>query len=520
MKQVLLDQNKLTIDDVVAIARYGATVAITHVGEERVEKARKLLNKWVKEKKIIYGITTGYGGLCDTYISESDTRSLQKNLIMSHATGIGRPLPEDVVRAVMAIRLHDLAMGHSGCRVETLHYLQEFLNKGVTPLVPEKGSVGASGDLAPTAHLALVLLGMGQAFYKKEKIPGASALERINLTPLVLEAGEGVALINGTQVMTAIAVMVVSDSIRLSKMADIALGMSLEVLMGTSIQFDPRVHEARPHPGQIASADNILRLTKDSEITLSHKDCPRVQDAYSLRCSPQIHGASKDALATAVRVVDTEINSTTSNPLIYPDSEEILNGGNFHGQPIAMAADYLTIGIAELGNVSERRIERMVNPQLSDLPPFLVKNDGLNSGYMIAHYTAAALVSENKVLTHPACVDSIPTSANKEDHVSMGTIAIRQCREVLDNVEHVIAVEMICAAQAYDMITENNPLKAGVGTMEAYRLIREKIPYLSKDRIVSEDIEAMVTLLRSNKIVEAVERKVGKIKCAIPDDNE
>ncbi|RLC32493.1 MAG: histidine ammonia-lyase [Deltaproteobacteria bacterium] len=515
MKQILLDKDRLTIDDIVAIARHGAPVGITHAGEERVERARKLISKWVREEKVIYGITTGFGAMCNVSISESDTRALQKKIIMSHAAGIGRPLPEDVVRAIMAIRVHDLAMGHSGCRIKTLNHLLTFLNDGVTPLIPEKGSVGASGDLAPTAHMGLVLIGMGQAFYRGRKMPGARALEKIGLAPLVLEAGEGLALINGTQVMTAIASLVVHDAVRLAKMADIACAMSLEVLMGSNSEFDPRIHQVRPHPGQIASADNMLRLTGDSQIILSHAGCARIQDAYTLRCSPQIHGASKDAVAHAERVINIELNSTTTNPLIFTDTEEIRLGGNFHGQPIAMAADYLSMGIAELGNVSERRIERMVNPQLSELPAFLVKNGGLNSGYMIAQYTAAALVSENKVLAHPACVDSIPTSANKEDHVSMGTIAIRQCREILNNVEHVIAVEMLCAAQAYDLITENNPLAAGRGTMEVYRIIREKIPYLSEDRVISEDIETMVDLIRTSRIVDAVEKKSGKMKCCL-----
>ncbi len=517
MKKILLDKNNLTIDDIAAVARHGAPAGITSAGEERVERARKLISKWVGQEKIIYGITTGFGAMCNVTISESDTRALQEKIIMSHAAGIGNPLPEEVVRAIMAIRIHDLAMGHSGCRIQTLRYLLAFLNEGVTPLVPEKGSVGASGDLAPTAHMGLVLLGMGEAFYRGRKIPGARALEKIGLAPLVLEAGEGLALINGTQVMTAIASLVVRDAVRLSKLADIACAMSLEVLMGSNSEFDPRIHQVRPHPGQIASADNMLRLIENSQIILSHAGCARVQDAYTLRCSPQIHGASKDSVAHARRVVNIEINSTTTNPLVFPDTGEVRLGGNFHGQPVAMAADYLSMGIAELGNVSERRIERMVNPQLSELPAFLVKNGGLNSGYMIAQYTAAALVSENKVLAHPACVDSIPTSANKEDHVSMGTIAIRQCREILNNVEHVIAVELLCAAQAYDLITENNPLEAGRGTMKAYRVIREKIPYLSKDRVISGDIETMVALIRSGKIIEAVEKKVGKIKCSSSD---
>ncbi len=431
---------------------------------------------------------------------------------MSHAAGVGEPFSEEVVRAIMALRIHDLSMGYSGCRIKTIRHMLILLNKGVSPIIPEKGSVGSSGDLAPTAHLGLVLIGQGEAIYNGKRQPGGDILKQIGLKPLKLEGGEGLALINGTQVMTAIGVLVVNDAIQLSKTADIACAMSLEVLMGSNSEFDPRIHQIRPHPGQIATADNILRLITDSELIDSHNGCARVQDAYTLRCSPQIHGASKDAVAHAKRVIDIEINSTTTNPLIFSDTEEVRLGGNFHGQPVAMAADYLSMGIAELGSVSERRVERLVNPQLSDLPAFLVKNGGLNSGYMIAQYAAAALVSENKVLAHPACVDSIPTSANKEDHVSMGTIGIRQSREILGNVENVVAIELLCTAQAYDLITEEKPMKGGLGTRVAYEVVRSHVPYLEKDRDLSKDIATMVKVLRSGEIVEAVEKAVGTLE--------
>jgi histidine ammonia-lyase len=512
MKPVLIDKTKLSLDDVVSIARRNCPVESSSEGGRRVEQTRALIDEWIREKKVIYGITTGFGALCNVPISEADTRRLQHKIIMSHAAGIGAPLPEDVVRAVMAVRLHDLFMGYSGCSLKTLQYLMAFLNKGVTPVVPEKGSVGSSGDLAPMAHLGLVLLGRGEAFFEQERMDGARALAKIGLDPLELAAGEGLALINGTQVMTGIASLVVHDAIRLAKLADIACAMSLEVLMGSNSEFDPRIHEIRPHPGQVASADNMLRLTGNSEIIHSHEGCARVQDAYTLRCSPQIHGASKDAVVHARNVLDIEINATTTNPLIFTDTREVRLGGNFHGQPIAMAADYLSMGIAELGNVSERRIERMVNPQLSELPAFLVNNGGLNSGFMIAQYTAAALVSENKVLAHPACVDSIPTSANKEDHVSMGTIAIRQCREILNNVEHVIAVEMLCAAQAYDLLTEKKKIAWGKGTQEAYRVIREHVAYLGEDRELGRDIENMVALIRTGELIAAAEEAVGELE--------
>jgi histidine ammonia-lyase len=512
MCALLLDKEMLTIDDLVRIARTDQDVDVSAEGESRVARTSALIERWVREKRVIYGITTGFGALCNVTISEPDTQRLQENILMSHAAGVGDPLPGQVVRAIMALRVHDLCMGYSGCRMETIRYLLALLNHGVVPVVPEKGSVGASGDLAPTAHLGLVLIGKGEAFYRGERLSGGDALQRIGLKPLALAAGEGLALINGTQVMTAIGALVVHDALRLSKMADIACAMTLEVLMGSNSEFDPRIHQIRPHPGQQVTADNMLRLTADSQIISSHEGCARVQDAYTLRCAPQIHGASKDAVAHARRVIDIEINSTTTNPLIFADTEEVRLGGNFHGQPVAMAADYLSMGLAELGSVSERRIERLVNPQLSELPAFLIKQGGINSGYMIGQYAAAALVSENKVLAHPACVDSIPTSANKEDHVSMGTIGIRQSREILTNVENVIAVELLCAAQAYDLLTENRHLTAGKGTREAYRVIRRHVPYMDCDRELYKDMETVVAVLRSGEILDAVEAAVGRIK--------
>ncbi len=514
MDDLLLDKDNLQIDELVEVARRYRPVSISSAGEARVEKARRLIARWIREKKIIYGITTGLGALCDVSISAKDTRRLQENILMSHAAGIGAPFPAEVVRAVMALRVHDLAMGHSGCRIRTLRYLLSFLNQGLTPVIPEKGSVGASGDLAPTAHLGLVLIGKGEAFFQGRRLGGSEALAEIGLEPLKLEAGEGLALINGTQVMTAIGALVVHDAVRLSKLADLACAMSLEVLMGSQSQFDPDIHRLRPHPGQIATAENMLRLTAGSGIVASHEGCSRIQDAYTLRCAPQIHGASKDAVAHAKRVLDIEINSTTTNPLVFPAKGDIRMGGNFHGQPIAMAADYLSMGLAELGSVSERRIERLVNPQLSGLPGFLVKNGGLNSGYMIGQYVAAALVSENKVLAHPACVDSIPTSANKEDHVSMGTIAIRQTREILDNVEKIVAIELLCAAQACDLINQDRKpgLVGGQGTRAAYDLVRHHIPPLERDRELYKEIGAMAELMRSGELIAAVETAIGEIK--------
>jgi len=509
MKSIPLDTDGMTVEDLAAIARKGAKVRLTKDSEKRIVKSRKLIEQWVREEKTIYGVTTGFGALSDVSISREDTRKLQENILMSHAAGVGDILDNETVRAIMALRIKDLAMGYSGVRLQTIHHLMRLLNKGVCPVVPRKGSVGASGDLVPLAHLSLVLIGQGEAFYNGQRISGLKALEKCGLKPLRLEAGEGLALINGTQVMTAIGGLATYDALRLSKMTDVSAALSLEVLMGSRTEFDPRIHHVRPHPGQAAAADNMYRITQNSEIISSHKDCSRIQDAYTLRCSPQVHGASKDAISYAKNVVETEMNSATNNPLILPESGEFLLGGNFHGQPIALAMDFLCMAVSELANISERRIERLVNPDLSGLPAFLVSDGGLNSGFMIAQYAAASLVSENKVLSHPACVDSIPTSANKEDHVSMGTISALKCREVVKNTEDVIAIELLCGAQAMDLFTN---MKPGVGTLAAYRVIRKAVPHLEGDRILSKDIATVKRLVQSGKILKAVEKRVRKLQ--------
>jgi histidine ammonia-lyase len=509
MKPIMIGMEKMTLEDLVDIARHGAKVQLTNASVQRINKARQLIEQWVKEEKSIYGVTTGFGALSDVAISKKDTRQLQKNILMSHSAGTGDLFNEETVRAVMALRIKDFALGHSGIRLETVQYLIEMLNKGIYPVVPEKGSVGASGDLIPLAHLSLVIIGLGEAYYKGQRMSGAEVLNHCGITPLRLEAAEGLALINGTQVMSAVGGLAVYDAMNLSKLTDIASAMTLEVLMGSRTEFDPRIHKVRPHPGQAASADNMYRITQNSEIVTSHKDCHRIQDAYTLRCSPQVHGASKDAVIYAKKVLETEMNASTNNPLIFPESQDFLLGGNFHGQPIAIVMDFLCMGVSEFANISERRIERLVNPKLSGLPAFLVRDGGLNSGFMIAQYVAAALVSENKVLCHPACVDSIPTSANKEDHVSMGTISARKCREIIKNAEQVIAIELLCGAQALDLFTN---MKPGEGTLAAYTVIRNAVPHLDGDRILHKDIDAVKQLMRNGKILDAVEKKVGKLK--------
>jgi histidine ammonia-lyase len=509
MTQIHMSMDDITLDDLVSISRQGATVQLSKESQKRINNARELIEQWIQEEKTIYGVTTGFGALSDVPISRKDTRQLQENILMSHAAGVGDIFDQEIVRAVMVLRIKDLAKGHSGIRLETVHHLITILNRGVCPVVPEKGSVGASGDLAPLAHLSLVLIGQGEAFYKGRRISGLEALKQCGLEPIRLEAAEGLALINGTQVMTAIGALSVYDALELSKLTDIAAAMSLEVLMGSRMEFDPRIHQVRAHPGQAAAANNMYRITRNSDIVTSHKDCCRTQDAYTLRCSPQVHGASKDAIAYVKKVVETEMNASTNNPLIFPESREFLLGGNFHGQPVALAMDFLCIAVSEFANISERRIERLVNPKLSGLPAFLVSDGGLNSGFMIAQYTAASLVSENKVLAHPACVDSIPTSANKEDHVSMGTISSRKCREVVKNSENVIAIELLCGAQALDLFTN---VKPGEGTLAAYTVIRNAVSHLEKDRILSKDIDTIKQLMRSGKILESVEKRVGKLQ--------
>jgi len=506
---VTLDRNPMTMEDFNNVVRCGARVKLSDHARAQVARTSRLIDQWMKKGRTIYGVTTGFGALSDVSISREDADQLQINILMSHAAGVGAPLDEPAARGVMLLRAKELSLGHACARVASIDQLIALLNSGAYPLIPEKGSVGASGDLCPMAHMALLLIGMGEGFLNGERMAGNDLLQACGLAPLRLEPGEGLALVNGTQVMTAIGALAVHDALHLAKLIDISAAMSLEVLMGSRTEFDARIQQVRPHPGQAAAADNMLRLTRHSEIISSHKDCKRIQDAYTLRCSPQVHGASYDAIRYAERVIETEMNAATNNPLVFNDSEDVLLGGNFHGQPVALALDFMTIAVAELANIAERRIERLVNPMLSGLPAFLVKDGGLNSGFMIAQYTAAALVSENKVLAHPASVDSIPTSANKEDHVSMGTIAARKCRDVVGNAEHVVAIELLCAAQALDLFTN---LKPGNGTMAAYNVIRKHVPYLDRDRVLADDIATARALMSSGAIVEAVEKAVGKLR--------
>ncbi|HAP36223.1 MAG TPA: histidine ammonia-lyase [Bacteroidetes bacterium] len=460
---------------------------------------------------MIYGVTTGFGEFANVRIPHDKIEQLQTNLIISHAAGAGDPLPPEVVRAMMILRINALAKGFSGIRPETVEFIVKFFNAGLIPVVPSQGSVGSSGDLVQLAHLVLSFMGKGKTIDNgKLTIENSkTVLKRHNLQPLTLTAKEGLALINGTQMMTSFAALIIHESLQLMKLADISCALSVEALKGTDTAFDERIHKLRPYKGQLASAANLRNLMNHSEIRESHRhNDDRVQDAYSLRCAPQVHGASRDALEYVASKVEIEINSANDNPLIFPNEKQHLEGGNFHGQPMALAMDFAAIALSELANISERRTERMVNGALSRLPRFLTTNGGLNSGLMIAQYTAASLVSENKVLSHPASVDSIPTSANQEDHNSMGSIAAQKCWKVLKNVQTVIAIELMTAAQAIDF---HSPLKCGKGTNAAYQTIRRSIPHLNEDRILHDDIQKALGLVNDGSVLKSVEKKIGKL---------
>jgi len=459
-------------------------------------------------EKPVYGINTGFGDLSNILVPRERWESLQRNLILSHCTGVGERFPEDVCRAIILLRINSLIAGYSGIRVETVMQLVELLNKDIYPVIPSKGSVGSSGDLAPLSHMAAVLLGEGLVVSGGWEVPSAPVLEAAGIEPIVLEAKEGLALINGTQAMTAVAALTLYDALNLMKLSDIAAAMSLEALHGTRTAFDSRIAMIRPHRGHDETARNVLALTEGSGIMENHADCEKVQDAYSLRCVAQVHGASKNALLHAIETVNVEMNAVTDNPLVMADTGEIISGGNFHGQPVALVMDFLKIALAEIGNISERRTSRLVDSKLSDLPAFLTAYPGVNSGFMILQYTAASLVSENKVLAHPASVDSIPTSANQEDHVSMGTIAARQAREILENVQYVLAIEILAAAQGLDFVNTGSP---GKGTAAVHRAIRAIVPHLEDDRALSPDILAIRDAIRDESLLDAAETAVGTL---------
>jgi histidine ammonia-lyase len=517
---VVLSGATLTIADVEAVARGGAIATLDEDARARMQEARDVVEALVAAGAVAYGVTTGFGDLASVSIRPEEAGRLQENLLVSHAAGLGPALPVEVVRAMLILRANTLALGHSGCRPLLVERLLAFLEAGLHPIVPEQGSVGASGDLAPLAHLALPLIGRGEVEHRGTRMPALLALREVGLEPLRLEAKEGLALLNGTQMMAALGALALADADRLVRTASVAAAMSVEAMLGTDVAFAAEYQLARPHPGQVEVAAELRRLLADSSLQASHHGhAHKVQDPYSLRCVPQVHGAVRDALDQLRRVLDIELNSATDNPLIFPaggvapedavatGGGHVISGGNFHGEPLALALDYAKIAVAELGSISERRTALLLDPRLNGgLPPFLATSSGVDSGMMILQYTAAALVSEDKVLAHPASVDSIPTSANQEDHVSMGAISARHARAIVANVQRIMAIELIVAAQALDARLELMPGTApGAGVAEAQRRIRERIDRLAGDREAGPDLAAAIELVQRGALVDLVE---------------
>lgn len=510
-----LDGKSLTLEQIDNFINNNLKVQLSESSKARVAKARDMIDKWVEEDVVIYGVTTGFGEFANIKISNSDIAKLQKNLIISHSVGVGDPLPPFIIKIMMLLRVNALARGHSGIRPETLDLLIGMINNNIIPLIPSQGSVGSSGDLAPLSHLVLAMIGLGKAQKFEDVLSGsfvdegkdsAELLKENGLLPIELKAKEGLALINGTQMMTAFAAYITNRAAELAKIADISGALTHEALRATDKAYDKRLHELRPYKGQIETAENMLKLISESEIRQSHLiGDDRVQDSYSMRCIPQIHGASKDAIEYVKSRVEIEINSVNDNPLIFPEDGDHREGGNFHGQPMALAMDFMGIALSELANVSERRTERLVNGSLSALPRFLTEHGGLNSGLMIAQYTSAALVSENKTLAHPASVDSIPTSANQEDHNSMGSIAARKCYSILKNVQKVLAIEILTACQGIEFL---KPLKCGKGTESAYNFVRKSVPPIKEDRILYLDINKVTGMVESGSLLREVEKSV------------
>ncbi len=507
-RTVGIDGSNLTLDQVEAVAD-GAPCKLRPGVSKRIRQSRQVVENAVASGDAIYGVNTGFGQLAHVRIPDDRLELLQQNLIRSHSAGVGRPLPERTVRAVLALRVNCLARGHSGLRFGTLQRIVELLTHGIHPVVPEQGSVGASGDLAPLAHIALALTGEGDVTVRGRCLPAARALKKAGLEPIRLGAKEGLALINGTQMMSAVGLLALLQAERLTRVADVVGALTLEALKGSHRAFRREIHDARPHPGQVAAAANLRRLLRNSPIERSHRDCGRVQDSYSLRCMPQVHGAARDGLAHVRRVLEIEINSSTDNPMVFTDRDEMISGGNFHGQPVSLALDHLATAACSIGTISERRIDRLLNPDLSELPAFLAHDPGLDSGFMLAHVTAAALVSENKILAHPASVDTIPTSAGKEDHVSMGAHGARQAAAVVDHVATVLAIELLCAVQALDLL---KPLSGSPAVEAVRRRVRKTIPHMESDRVLATDIASARELVDGGAIVDAAERHAGRIR--------
>ena len=520
MEQIRLDGDQLALEDVLTVAQAPSSgnevkVSLTNDAWEKVRRAQRAVEAFIEQGEVVYGVTTGFGAFKDRIIPPEEVRELQRNVLMSHAVGVGGPLDQISTRAMMLIRANTLAKGHSGIREETLRLLLEMINRGVHPVIPIKGSLGASGDLAPLAHMSLPMIGLGEATFKGARMSGAEAIKKAGLATVNLEAKEGLALTNGTAMMAAIGVLATLQAEILELVADVAGCMSLEALHGTRAAYDVRIHAVRPHPRQVECARFLRRITEGSTFTRSH-DPKNVQDAYTLRCIPQVHGAVRDAVLYSRWVLKIELNSATDNPLLFFDEDTdeatVLSGGNFHGEPVAIAMDYLALAMTELGNISERRIMRLTDEASNQetLPAFLTEKGGLNSGFMLTQYTAAALASENKVLAHPASVDTIPTSANTEDHVSMGATAARQAKEIIENVERILALELFAACQAIDFrrVVLGPEARLGKGTAPVYALIREEVPFIENDEVMYPHIEAIHELISNGRVREVVREAV------------
>lgn len=509
MKEIVLNGKDLTLESLIRITRNGAQVCASLEAMEDVKKSRALVEELVAGGRPMYGINTGFGRFSEVAIPEEDINLLQIKLILADAAGVGAPLPTDVVRGMLVMRANSLLNGFSGVRPVVINSILDMLNRGVHPVVPEKGSVGSSGDLCPLAHMVLPMIGLGEAEYNGVVMGGAEAMAKAKIPLIELKAKEGLALINGTQCMTSVAAHALADAITLKKTADIVGALTVESLRGIKNAYDPRIQDVRRHLGQREAAENMLRLLEGSEYVTTQGEL-RMQDSYSLRCIPQIHGASRLAIDYVASVVENEINAVTDNPIVLVDTGDVFSGGNFHGQPVAIAADTLGIALSELGNISERRIAKLIDPALNHgLPAFLVKHGGINCGFMIPQYAAAALVSENKVLAHPASVDSIPTSAGQEDHVSMGTIGARKAAQILENVRMVLGIELMCAAQALDLQEKR---KLGAGTEAAYKVIRGAVKFMEEDRVFYKDQKLAAELIADGTLVKAVEEAVGTLR--------
>ncbi len=501
MTTVQLDGNSLTLAQIRDVGFLGAKVELAAHAIARVDQSRALVEKMALSDVPTYGINTGFGTLSEIRIAKKDLRELQRNLILSHAAGVGSPLPVGEARALLLLRANVLAKGYSGVRRTTLQLALDMLNRGVSPIVPERGSVGASGDLAPLAHTALVLIGEGEAMFEGQRLPGRVALERAGLSPIVLEAKEGLTLVNGTQAMCAVGVPALLRADELAELFDVSGAMTLEGLLGSHKPFLPEVQDVRPHEGQKACAAHLRQVLGQSELVQTHAHCAKVQDPYSMRCMPQVHGAAREGLSFARRILEVEVNAATDNPLVFTETESIVSAGNFHGQPVSLALDVVSMALTQLMSISERRVEQLVNPALSGLPAFLAMNSGLNSGFMIAQVTSAALVAESRILCHPASVDSIPSSAGREDHVSMGMTAALKARQVVGHAVYALAIELLVAAQALDL---RLPHKPGIGALAAHRLIRTQVPHMEKDRELHKDISAVAALIESGELLGAV----------------